>query len=239
MKVDDETRLDGIYQRNPELRWGLKVRLSPEQIKNGDTEIQFTVSDCITSVLYYLKESKLRMTLPPDFTKAIKTVKKRVEEQESKANAEYEAAVEKMREHPEWKDRNYASDLGYEEGDIREGAWMEKREELIQEGKILGRNNIGEDEIETLEEEAGDLAVSKSRVYRRREEFRKRLWKQGREGGQQYDIKEVEALIEEADKYCDYIDALIDSGNPMGDIVVPEFKDYAALNPQPSEPKYR
>lgn len=237
MKVDDETRLDGIYRRNPELRWGLKVRLSPEQIKNGDTEIQFTISDCITSVLFYLKESKLRMTLPPDFTKAIKTVKKRVEEQESKANAEYEAAVEKMKEHPEWKDRNYASDLGFEEGGIREGAWKRKREKLIQEGKILGENNIGEDEIETLEEEAGDLAVSKSRVYRRREEFRKRLCNLSDE--RQYDINEVVALIEEADKYCDYIEALIDSGNPMGDIVVPEFKDYAALNPQPSEPKYR
>ncbi len=229
MKVDDETRLDGIYRRNPELRWGLKVKLSAEQIKNGDTEIEFTVSDCITSVLYYLKESKLRMTLPPDFTKAIKTVKKRVEEQESKANAEYEAAFEKMKQKPEWKDRDYANDLYYEEGDIREQAWKRRREELIKEGKILGENNIGEAEIEAEEEEAGDLAVSKSRVYRRREEFRKRLWKQGREGGQQYDVKEVEALIEEANKYCDYIDALIDSGNPMGDIVVPEFKDYAAL----------
>ena len=71
------------------------------------------------------------------------------------------------------------------------------------------------------------MAVSKSRVSRRREEFRKRLCNLSDE--RQYDINEVVALIEEADKYCDYIEALIDSGNPMGDIVVPEFKDYAAL----------
>ena len=227
MSEEARRELDRIYRVNPELKWGLKVSLSPEEIKNGDTEIQFTISDCITSVLFYMKESKLRMTLPPDFTKAIKTVKKRVEEQESKANAEYEAAAEKMKEHPEWEDRDYATDLYYEEGDIRERAWKRRRDELIKEGKILGENNIGEAEIEAEEEEAGDLAVSKSRVYRRREEFRKRLCNLSDE--RQYDINEVVALIEEADKYCDYIEALIDSGNPMGDIVVPEFKDYAAL----------
>jgi hypothetical protein len=237
MSEEARRELDRIYRVNPELKWGLKVRLSPEEIKNGDTEIQFTISDCITSVLFYMKESKLRMTLPPDFTKAIKTVKKRVEEQESKANAEYEAAVEVMKKHPEWEDRNYADEWLYAEVDIRGDAAEAKRAELIKEGKIFGPNNLEEDEVGVLEEEAADAAVAKSRTRRRRENFLKRLCNLSHE--RQYDINEVVALIEEADKYCDYIEALIDSGNPMGDIVVPEFKDYAALNPQPSEPKYR
>jgi len=237
MSEEARRELDRIYRVNPELKWGLKVRLSPEEIKNGDTEIQFTISDCITSVLFYMKESKLRMTLPPDFTKAIKTVKNRVEEQESKANAEYEAAVEVMKEHPEWEDRNYADEWLYAEINIRGDAAEVKRAELIKEGKILGPNNLDDDEVADLEEEAADAAVAKSRICRRRKEFRDRLGKLG--DLRQYTAKEVAALIEEADKYCDYIEALIDSGDPMGDIVVPEFKDYAALNPQPSEPKYR